>query len=80
MPRTADHAARRAQIAALNEIARARGQSLAQLALVWVLREPVVTSAIIGASRVAQLEDSLAALRNLDLSEAERAAIDRLLA
>ena len=58
----------------------ARGQSLAQLALVWVLRDPVVTSALIGASRVAQLEDNLAALQHLALSGDELAAIDQALA
>ncbi|GJG87280.1 glyceraldehyde 3-phosphate reductase [Gemmatimonadetes bacterium T265] len=71
---------RRAQIARLNEIARARGQSLAQLALVWVLRDPVVTSALIGASRVAQLADNLAALEKLSLAADEVAAIEGVLA
>ena len=70
---------RRAQIGALNEIAVARGQTLAQLALVWVLRQPAVTSALIGASRVEQLEQNLAALQNLTLSDDEQAAIERLL-
>lgn len=73
-------AERRAQLRQLNAIAAARGQSLAQLALVWVLRRPVVTSALIGASRVAQLEDNLAALQHLALSDDEHAAIDRVLA
>jgi L-glyceraldehyde 3-phosphate reductase len=54
--------ARRAQIKALNDIAAARGQSLAQLALSWVLRHPTMTSALIGASRVSQLEDNLQVL------------------
>ena len=71
---------RRAQLRSLNEIAAGRGQTLAQLALVWVLRQPVVTSALIGASRVAQLEQNLDALRNLSLSPDEVAAIDRVLA
>jgi len=71
---------RRTQLRALNEIAAARGQSLAQLALVWVLRKPVVTSALIGASRVAQLDDSLDALHNLTLSDDEEQAIERVLA
>ncbi|HEY0778986.1 MAG TPA: L-glyceraldehyde 3-phosphate reductase [Gemmatirosa sp.] len=70
---------RRAQIRALNEIATGRGQTLAQLALAWVLRKPAVTSALIGASRVEQLEQNLAALRNLTLGEDEQAAIERLL-
>src|SRR5918998_5217971 len=54
--------ARRAQLLRLNEIARGRGQSLAQLAVTWVLRHPVVTSALVGASRVAQLDANLDAL------------------
>ena len=72
-------AARRAQVAQLNDIAAARGQTLAQLALAWVLRKPVVTSALIGASRVAQIEDAVGALDRLDLSAEELAAIDRVL-
>ena len=63
-------------IRALNEIAKGRGQSLAQLALSWVLRDPRVTSALIGASSVRQLENSLAATSNLDFDAAELAAID----
>ncbi|CAN5514431.1 L-glyceraldehyde 3-phosphate reductase [soil metagenome] len=66
-----------ARIQALNEIAKARGQSLAQMALAWVLRDPRVTSALIGARTVAQLEDSLAALKTLDFSTDELAQIDR---
>jgi L-glyceraldehyde 3-phosphate reductase len=61
---------------ALNEIAKGRGQSLAQLALSWVLRDSRVTSALIGASSVRQLENSLAATGNLDFDAAELAAID----
>jgi L-glyceraldehyde 3-phosphate reductase len=61
---------------ALNEIARGRGQSLAQLALTWVLRQPQVTSALIGASSVAQLENNIAALDAPALSEEEVAAIE----
>jgi L-glyceraldehyde 3-phosphate reductase len=72
--------ARRAQLVALNAVARARGQSLAQLALAWVLRHPAVTSALIGASRVQQLEDNVAALDNLPLSDDELREIDRILA
>ena len=60
---------------ALNEIAKQRGQSLAQLALTWVLREPRVTSALIGASSVAQLDDNLDALTGSPLSAEEIAAI-----
>lgn len=59
------------RIRALNEIAKGRGQSLAQLALAWVLRDERITSALIGASSVAQLDDSLAALDKLDFSQAE---------
>jgi L-glyceraldehyde 3-phosphate reductase len=66
-----------AKIRALNEIARSRGQSLAQLALAWTLRDPRMTSTLIGASSVAQLEDSLGALAKLELSADELAAIDR---
>src|SRR6202042_2377794 len=54
-------AATLAHVRALNEIARSRGQTLAQMALSWVLRDPRVTSALIGASSVAQLEENLAA-------------------
>jgi L-glyceraldehyde 3-phosphate reductase len=62
----------------LNAIAEARGQSLAQLALLWVLRQPSVTSALIGASSVAQLDDNLAALDGAALTDAELAAIEPL--
>ncbi|MFC4053794.1 L-glyceraldehyde 3-phosphate reductase [Actinomadura syzygii] len=61
----------------LNEIAKGRGQSLAQLALAWALRDGRVTSALIGASSVAQLEENLAALDAPELSADELAAIDR---
>jgi L-glyceraldehyde 3-phosphate reductase len=61
---------------ALNAIAAGRGQSLAQLALTWVLRHPQVTSALIGASSVAQLEDSLTAATAAPLTEQELAAIE----
>ncbi len=66
-----------ARIQALNEIASARGQSLAQMALAWVLRDPRITSALIGARTVAQLEDSLAALNTLSFTAEELAQIDR---
>jgi L-glyceraldehyde 3-phosphate reductase len=65
------------KIRALNEIAASRGQTLAQLALAWALRDPRVTSALVGASSVAQLEANVAALDNLELSEDELAEIDR---
>jgi L-glyceraldehyde 3-phosphate reductase len=64
------------RIRALNEIARARGQSLAQLALAWTLRDERVTSTLVGASSVAQLEQNVAALGRLDISEDELAEID----
>jgi L-glyceraldehyde 3-phosphate reductase len=66
-----------AHIRALHEIAAARGQSLAQLALAWTLRDPRVTSALIGASSVAQLEANVGALQRLDFSDEELAAIDQ---
>ena len=66
-----------AKIRALNEIARQRGQTLAQMALAWALRDPRVTSALIGASSVAQLEDNVAALERLDFTDDELAEIDR---
>ncbi|MFL5386783.1 MAG: aldo/keto reductase [Longimicrobiaceae bacterium] len=69
-----------AQVRRLNEIAAARGQSLAQLALAWVLRQPVVTSALIGASRVEQLEANVAAVDHLSLADDELRAIEAVLA
>jgi L-glyceraldehyde 3-phosphate reductase len=63
-------------VRALSEIAKQRGQSVAQLALAWTLRDERVTSALIGASSVEQLEQNLAAQRNLDFSADELAAID----
>lgn len=64
-------------IRALNGIAARRGQSLAQMAIAWVLRRPEVTSALIGASSVEQLDDSLDALDNLEFTDGELAEIDR---
>ena len=66
-----------AKIRALNEIAKRRGQSLAQMAVAWVLRDPVVTSALVGASSVAQLEQNVAALEKLEFSKEELKEIDR---
>ena len=66
-----------ARVRALNEIAAARGQSLAQLALAWVLRDQRVTSALIGASSVAQLEENLTAAQRLSFTSDEVAAIDQ---
>jgi aryl-alcohol dehydrogenase-like predicted oxidoreductase len=65
------------RVAALNEIAKRRGQSLAQLAIAWALRDERVSSALLGASSVAQLEQNVAALERLDLDEDELAEIDR---
>jgi L-glyceraldehyde 3-phosphate reductase len=71
---------RRAQLVRLNAIAAERGQSLAQLAIAWVLRHETVTSALIGASRVTQIDDGVTALDNLALSDDELRAIDEVLA
>jgi L-glyceraldehyde 3-phosphate reductase len=65
------------KIRALNEIAGRRGQTLAQMALAWTLRDPRVTSTLIGASSVEQLEENVAALDRLDFTEEELAEIDR---
>jgi L-glyceraldehyde 3-phosphate reductase len=65
-----------ARVRALNGIAERRGQSLAQLAIAWVLRDPRVTSALVGASSVAQLKDTVASLNNADFDDAELAEID----
>jgi len=69
-----------AKVRVLNEIAQQRGQSLAQMAIAWVLREPVVTSALIGASSVAQLEENVKALGALAFSAEELGAIETALA
>jgi L-glyceraldehyde 3-phosphate reductase len=63
----------------LNELAQQRGQSLAQMAIAWTLRNPVVTSSLIGASSVKQLEDNLAALNNLKFSGEELGRIESIL-
>ncbi|TRZ38967.1 L-glyceraldehyde 3-phosphate reductase [Niallia circulans] len=63
----------------LNEIAANRGQSLAQMSLAWVLRNGKVTSALIGASRVSQVEENVAALNNLEFSNEELSSIDNIL-
>ncbi len=67
-----------AKVRRLNELAQRRGQSLAQMALAWVLRLPQMTSALIGASSVAQLENNLAALNNLKFSAEELREIDEI--
>lgn len=66
-----------ARVRELNKIAQSRGQSLAQMAIAWVLRDPRVTSALIGARTVAQLDDSLDALNHLAFSDEELKEIDR---
>jgi L-glyceraldehyde 3-phosphate reductase len=66
-----------ANVRALNLVAQRRGQSLAQMAIAWVLRKPAITSALVGASRWSQIEDSLGALKNLHFSAEELADIDR---
>jgi L-glyceraldehyde 3-phosphate reductase len=65
------------KVRALNDIAERRGQTLAQMALAWVLRDPRVTSVLIGASSVRQLEENVSALDRLGFSEDELAEIDR---
>jgi L-glyceraldehyde 3-phosphate reductase len=67
------------KIRKLNELAMRRGQKLSQMALAWVLRKPQVTSALIGASSVGQLEENLAALNNLDFTDEELQAIEDIL-
>jgi L-glyceraldehyde 3-phosphate reductase len=70
--------ARLTQIRQLNELAKNRGQTLAQMALAWTLRDSRVTSAIIGASKVKQIEEGVAALQNLAFNEEELRKIDRI--
>ena len=65
------------KIRVLNEIASVRGQSLAQMALAWTLRDPRITSALAGASSVDQLEANVAALERMDFTDDELAAIDK---
>jgi L-glyceraldehyde 3-phosphate reductase len=65
------------RIRALNEIAKERGQTLAQMALAWVLRDGRMTSTLIGASTAEQLEDNIATVKHLDFSADELAEIDQ---
>ncbi|MFZ0455578.1 MAG: L-glyceraldehyde 3-phosphate reductase [Ignavibacteriaceae bacterium] len=67
------------KIKKLNNIAKKRNQSLAQMAIAWVLRKPAVTSALIGASKVSQIEDAVGALSNLKFSEDELKSIEKIL-
>ena len=69
-----------AQIRSLDAIAQSRGQSLAQMALAWVLRQPAVTTALIGASKPSQVDDNVAAVKNLVFTPEELAEIEKLLA
>jgi L-glyceraldehyde 3-phosphate reductase len=71
---------RLAKVRRLNELAQARGQTLAQLALAWVLRHPEVTSALIGASRVSQVEDAVGTLQNPGFTAEELQTIEQILA
>ena len=68
-----------AKVQKLNELAQARGQTMAQLALAWVLRHPEVTSALIGASTVSQIEDAIRTLERLDFTGEELEMIDQIL-
>ncbi len=68
-----------AKVRKLNDLAAERGQSLAQMAIAWVLRQPSVTSALIGASRVSQLEENVDAVKNLSFSADELRTIDAIL-
>ncbi|MGH9643716.1 MAG: L-glyceraldehyde 3-phosphate reductase [Terriglobales bacterium] len=67
------------KIEALNQIARRRGQTLAEMAVAWVLRNPRVTSALVGTSKVSQVDDNVAALKNLSFTAEELRAIDGVL-
>jgi L-glyceraldehyde 3-phosphate reductase len=77
---TSDHVqANLPTVQKLNEVAKQRGQSLAQMAIAWTLRKPAITSSLIGASSVKQLEDNLAALNNLKFSDEELEKIESIL-
>jgi len=68
------------RVVQLNQLAHSRGQTMAQMAIAWVLRHPQMTSAIIGTSRVSQIESAVAALDNPDFSDAELKTIEKILA
>lgn len=72
--------ATRAAIAALNEVAKDRDQTLAQMALSWILREPRITSVLVGASSVPQLDSDIDALRTTPFTDDERVRIESVLA
>jgi L-glyceraldehyde 3-phosphate reductase len=78
LPREEVASERLGAVRALADIARSRGQTLAQLALAWVLRDPRVTTALVGASSVTQLDENLDALARLDFTATELDEIDRL--
>jgi L-glyceraldehyde 3-phosphate reductase len=67
------------QVKRLNTIAQQRGQSMAQMALAWVLRHPEMTSVLIGASRISQIDDAVGALNNIAFSSEELKAIENIL-
>lgn len=67
------------KVTQLNEMAKARGQSLAQMSIAWVLRNPVITSALVGASRVSQIDDALGALTHLNFTPIELEQIEAIL-
>jgi L-glyceraldehyde 3-phosphate reductase len=67
------------QVQALNKLAQARGQTLAQMAVAWILRHATMTSVLVGASRVSQVEDNVAALKNLAFTADELQAIEKIL-
>ncbi len=69
-----------AKVSALNDVAYRRGQTLAEMAVAWVLRDPRVTSALVGTSKVSQVDDNVAALKNLQFSAEELRSIDGILA
>ncbi len=71
---------RLAKVQKLNEIAKARAQTMAQMAVAWILRHPTMTSALVGASKISHIEDIVAALDNLDFTAEELQAIDEILA
>jgi L-glyceraldehyde 3-phosphate reductase len=71
--------ARIAKVRKLQPLAQARGQSMAQMAIAWVLRQPGMTSTVMGASKVSQIEDAVGALDNLDFSQEELAQIEEIL-
>jgi L-glyceraldehyde 3-phosphate reductase len=73
------HESQIAKVQKLSELAQKRGQTMAQMAIAWVLRQPAVTSALVGASRVAQIEDSVETLKKLEFSTDELSEIEQIL-